>query len=137
MRLHVDLLGWFHAIWGVFGVLTGASLAVLALGLHAALLNQAISGTSERAAVWVFAIGALTLGAFGAANLLIGRLLRQRKSAGRIAAIALAVPNLVVVPFGTALGVYGLWVLLNDDARRQFGRPLSDAGGQPASADVR
>jgi hypothetical protein len=137
MRLHVDLLGWFHAIWGVFGILTGVSLAVLALGLHAALLNQAISGASERAAVWVFALGAVTLGALGAANFVAGRMLHRRKAAGRIAAIALAVPNLVVVPFGTALGVYGLWVLLNDDARRQFGRPLSDAGAQHASAEVR
>ena len=58
-------------------------------------------------------------------------------SALAIAAIALAVPNLVIVPFGTALGVYGLWVLLNDDARRQFGRPLSDAGGQPVPAEMR
>ena len=136
MRLHVDLLGWFHAIWGVFGILTGVSLAVLALGLHGALVNQAISGASERAAIWVFAAGALTLAAFGAANVLIGRLLHRRSPAGRIAAIALAVPNLVIVPFGTALGVYGLWVLLNDDARRQFGRPLSDAGAQPVSAQM-
>jgi len=137
MRLHVDLLGWLHAIWGVFGMLTGLSLAVLALALHAALLNQSISGAPERAAVWVFAVGAITLGAFGAANLFVGRLLRLRRPAGRVAALALAVPNLVVVPFGTALGVYGLWVLLNDDARRQFGRPLSDAGAQPAPAEGR
>jgi hypothetical protein len=30
--------------------------------------------------------------------------------------------NLVLIPFGTALGVYTGWVLLNDDARRAFGR---------------
>ena len=40
----------------------------------------------------------------------------------RLASLILAVPNLVLVPFGTALGVYTLWVLLNDDARQAFGR---------------
>jgi hypothetical protein len=33
------------------------------------------------------------------------------------------VPNLIVVPFGTALSVYAFWVLLNDEARSEFGRP--------------
>jgi hypothetical protein len=33
------------------------------------------------------------------------------------------VPNLLVIPFGTALGVYTFWALLNDEARRVFGRP--------------
>jgi hypothetical protein len=32
-----------------------------------------------------------------------------------------------VVPFGTALSVYAFWVLLNDDARAEFGRPLRTA----------
>jgi hypothetical protein len=40
-----------------------------------------------------------------------------------LAALVLAVLNLIVVPFGTALGFYTFWVLLNNDARREFGRP--------------
>ena len=34
--------------------------------------------------------------------------------------LALAVPNLPVLPFGTALGVYALWILLTNEARRLF-----------------
>ena len=37
---------------------------------------------------------------------------------GATAALVLAIPNLILVPFGTALGAYAFWVLLNDDARR-------------------
>jgi hypothetical protein len=33
------------------------------------------------------------------------------------------VPNLVVLPFGTALAIYTFWTLVNDEARREFGRP--------------
>ena len=36
---------------------------------------------------------------------------------GRLAAMVLAVPNLFVLPFGTALGIYAMWVLLHDEAR--------------------
>ena len=32
------------------------------------------------------------------------------------------------VPFGTALAIYTCWVLLNDDARQQFGRAPRGAG---------
>jgi hypothetical protein len=53
----------------------------------------------------------------------IGRALGRRSRAGRFIALLTAVLNLVVVPFGTALGIYTFWVLLNDDARREFGRP--------------
>ena len=39
---------------------------------------------------------------------------------GRVLMLALAVVNLLVLPFGTALGVYALWVLLNNEGRRLF-----------------
>jgi hypothetical protein len=61
--------------------------------------------------------------------MLVGRAIGRRQGAGRVAAIALAVPNLVIVPFGTALGIYTFWVLMNDDARRSFGRPLRGSPG--------
>ena len=34
--------------------------------------------------------------------------------------LALALVNLLVLPFGTAFGVYALWVLLRDAGRRMF-----------------
>jgi hypothetical protein len=34
--------------------------------------------------------------------------------------LALAIGNLLVLPFGTALGAYALWVLLRHDAYRLF-----------------
>ncbi len=34
--------------------------------------------------------------------------------------LGLAVGNLILLPFGTALGVYALWVLLKDEGRRLF-----------------
>jgi hypothetical protein len=42
----------------------------------------------------------------------------------RILMIVISVFHLFHIPLGTALGVYGLWVLLNDDSRR-----LLESGG--------
>ena len=47
-------------------------------------------------------------------------LLRGHQPIGRILMLALASANLLVIPFGTALGVYALWVLLTNDAHRLF-----------------
>jgi len=41
----------------------------------------------------------------------------------RILGIVLSVFSLVSFPFGTALGAYGLWVLLNADGARLFEQP--------------
>ena len=47
-------------------------------------------------------------------------LLRLRPWA-RIAAIVLSILGLVAVPFGTVVGVYGLWVMFSKDTERLFG----------------
>ena len=123
MRHHIDVLGLLHLVWGVFGVLAGVSMAILATGTHAALAAAGTVGGAPRAAVWLMAVSAAVMIVFGVLWFVTGRRLRQLELGARRAAIALAVPNLLVIPFGTALGVYTFWVLLNNDARSAFGRP--------------
>src|SRR6187431_409404 len=108
MRLHIDVLGTLHLVWGAFGVMTGLSLDILAVGTRAALAGG-VFGMGERAAVALLAIvgAALVLG--GAASVLTGWAIKRRSRRGRLAALVLAVPNMVLVPFGTALGVYTFW----------------------------
>lgn len=123
MRHHIDVLGLLHIVWGVFGVLAGASLAILATGTHAALLVVGSTGAAPRAAVWLMGISAVLASALGIAWFVVGRRLRRREARARQAALFLALPNLLVIPFGTALGIYAFWVLLNNDARAEFGWP--------------
>lgn len=129
---HLDVLGRLHFVWGAFGVLTGVSLAVLAVGTAGALAELGSSGQAEHAAVWVFAVCAALLSGGGAVMIVLGRALRRRRPSSRAIALALAIPNLVFVPFGTALGAYTFWVLLDDHARRAFGRPTRAPGAAPA-----
>jgi hypothetical protein len=122
MRLHLDVLGWLHALGGAFGVVTGTSLLVLAVGTF--LAQGAFPGASALASSvgWTLGACAIVFLAGGAAMIATGRAVLARRAAGRPAALGLALVNLVVLPFGTALGIYTFWALLNDDARREFGR---------------
>jgi hypothetical protein len=124
MRLHLDALALMQRIWGALGLLTGSSLLILAVGTEVAL-GPRTGPTSDprQLAVWVLATCGAALAGAGVAAWLIARGLRRRLAAGRSWALVMAIPNLLIVPFGTALGFYTFWVLLNDDARREFGRP--------------
>lgn len=117
MRSHLRLLGILQLTWGAIGLLLGVALLLLAAGAVAI----GAMGTGERVAAGVtaftFGIFALALLLGGAANAWAGRALRQAEPAGRTAVLWLSVPNLFVLPFGTALGVYAFWVLLHQDAR--------------------
>ena len=48
--------------------------------------------------------------------------LLQFKPWARILVIVLSVLDLFNIPFGTALGIYGLWALLNTETEQMFSR---------------
>jgi len=123
MRLHLDALVLLQRVWGAFGAITAAALAILAAGAEVALIASGSVGRAELGAVWLLGACAVTLGIGAAGAFLVAGGLKRRRGAARLAALVLAVLNLIVVPFGTALGFYTFWVLLNNDARREFGRP--------------
>jgi hypothetical protein len=117
---HLTLLSVLQRVWGAIGVLLGISTLMLAAGA------AAIGWTSDSdpiaaaftAIAFAFCAGALLLA--GAANSWAGNALTRREARGRMATLALAVPNLFVLPFGTALGIYAFWVLLHNEARGEF-----------------
>lgn len=129
MRVHLDVLGWLYVLSGVFGILTGLSLAVLAFGTTAALAAAGVVESSASATVWLLAICGAAFLVGGMTLLVVGRDLVSRGRFGRKAALVVAVPTLLFIPFGTALGIYTFWTLLNDDARHEFGRPPRGMGG--------
>lgn len=122
MHRHVNLLGILWRLWGALWVLMALSLLLLAVGALAPALEP--EGTAATFAAGVTAAAFALAGSFallwGGAHLWTGALLGRHAALGRMVALALAVVNLVVLPFGTALGVYALWVLLKDDGRRLF-----------------
>lgn len=117
MRAHLDLLGRLYLVWGGFGVLAGISLAILAAG--AALAPEGPASRLQLGAIIIAAAAALPM-IGGLLSLWTGRALRRHEPRGRLGGLALGLPNLFVLPFGTALGIYSYWVLLNDQVRAMF-----------------
>jgi hypothetical protein len=119
---HVNLLGMLASVWGALAMLTGVSLLLLAAGAFAQLLDPVGDGVGLAAGLTAGAF--VLLGTFaviwGGLHLTAAQWLKQRKPAGRLLLLALAVTNLLVLPFGTALGIYALWVLLTNEGRHLF-----------------
>jgi len=119
---HVSLLGILASLWGALAALIGVSMLLLSVGALAELLSPleaSLSFAAGLAAVGFALFGVFAL-VFGGAHLWAAALLRGHKPVGRILMLALAIANLIVIPFGTALGAYALWVLLTNDGHRLF-----------------
>jgi hypothetical protein len=120
---HVDLVGVLFIVWGALTILIGAS--TLALGMAAASLISAAAqaGRGQFAAsltAATFTLFALLAIAWGAVHALVGVLVRRRTPWTRLAAILLGSVDLLLLPYGTALGVYALWVLLREESKALF-----------------
>jgi hypothetical protein len=118
---HVQLLGILATLWGALTMLVGLSMLLLAAGV----LAEVVTARGEVAlaagvTAWMFTIVVVFALVWGGAHVWTAALLRRRRSYGRVVALALAVVNLLLLPFGTALGIYALWVLLTDGGRRLF-----------------
>jgi len=115
---HVHLLGIFASLWGALALLVGVSMLLLAM---AALVQVADSaGLAAGLTAGLFLLVAVFALIWGGAHLWAALLLRKRKPLGRVFMLGLAVVNLLIIPIGTALGVYALWILLTNEGRRLF-----------------
>jgi hypothetical protein len=127
MKRHADFLGVLYLAWGAIFTLVGlAGLALAGGALAIAQSGGPVSVSSEFAA----GLTALTLGliavlglVFGFLHLWIGVVMRRYRPWARLLALGLAMINLVLFPFGTALGGYALWVLLTNEGRELYMPP--------------
>jgi hypothetical protein len=117
----VDLLGILFIIWGLLTALVGVS--TLALGAGAvALIASASRGSGVAAGVIaaLFLVLAVVAIVWGAAHVVVGIPLRRRRPLARILALVLGSVDLVLLPYGTALGCYALYVLLSERGKTLF-----------------
>ena len=108
-------------VWGVLTILIG--LSTLALGVGAVALLASASRPASFAAT--FTAGAFTTLAiialiWGGAHVAVGVPLRRRRHWARLGALMLGSVDLVLLPYGTALGIFALWFLLREDAKKLF-----------------
>jgi hypothetical protein len=122
---HVRLLSILLRLWGALALLVGVALLLLAAGALAVLLGPdgGRVGFAAGFTATMFAVSGVFSLAWGTAHIWSGVRLKRLLPAARMVALALAVVNLLILPFGTALGGYALWVLMINDGRRLFEQP--------------
>ena len=119
MEQHIRIVAILYIVLGILGLVV--ALIVLVGGVGAGLMSgdrdAAIAG-GTCATVFAIVIAVLSL-----PNLIAGMGLRSRKEWARILTIILSAINLLNFPLGTAIGIYALWALLNDESRAYFTAP--------------
>lgn len=124
MKRHVDLVGVLYLLWG--GMILLLSLSLLSIGFAATAIGAGSGqhATNGSLAAGLVAAGFFTLSAagflFGGVHVWLGSRLRARREWARAFAIVLAFVDLVLIPFGTGLGIYTLWALLHRGTRGLF-----------------
>jgi len=122
---HVRLLGILASLWGALAALVGVSMLLLAAGAFALSVDP--EGESVALAAGITAAVFASVGVFsllwGVTHMWAAALLRRRAARGRVLMLGLGVVNLLLFPFGTALGAYALWVLLTHEGRVLFEVP--------------
>lgn len=122
MDRHLAILAILIRAWGALSMLVGVSLLLLAAGALAILIEpdgQPVAFAAGLTATMFLVLGLSAL-LWGGGHVWAAGRLRRRDPKGRVLALALAVVNLLILPFGTALGGYALWVLLTNEGRRLF-----------------
>jgi len=72
----------------------------------------------------ILVIVAVLMFVVSVAGIVAGIGVLKRKSWGRVLMLVISFINLLRIPFGTALGAYSIWVLLNDETIRLFKTPV-------------
>lgn len=122
MKAQIELLGILHIVYSSLGILIAIVCLVFFSGIGY------MSG-DETAMGILGLIGFLTAGFLvivSIPGLIAGIGLLKFKPWSRILAIVVSCLDLFNIPFGTALGVFTLYVLMNDEAIRMLaGEPVA------------
>jgi hypothetical protein len=123
MTDHVRILAVLHIVFGALGLL--AALIVLALfGGLAGFVGVTAHDPDAQIAVPI--LGLIGAGIFvlllvlSLPGVIAGVGLLKLQPWARVLTIVLSALQLLNVPIGTALGIYGLWVLLQQETERLF-----------------
>jgi hypothetical protein len=120
VREHIRLLG---ILWLAFAAFNAVGAVVLYVLANTLFLHMADIGGPDGVGVWLrpfITVIALIVAAKAALGFATGWGLLQREPWARMLTIVLAFLALFHVPFGTALGIYSLWVLLPAESDAEY-----------------
>lgn len=125
VQRHLQVLGILWCAYGILRLVRGA-LAIFFIGkfvTHGFFDWPGWGGSAQFSGGWIHAlipfIGIAAL-ISAALSLLVGYALLTRRPWGRVLGIVIGILALINIPFGTALGIYTLWVLASGPSGMEY-----------------
>jgi len=116
MKGHVTVVAALSIGFGALGVLIGLITFVIVAGAGFFTGNPDTIAITSIVAISI--AGFLLI--FSLPDIIAGIGLLKRKSWARILALILACLDLILIPIGTIIGAYCIWVLVHDDTVKLF-----------------
>ncbi len=116
MDQHITLAAALNIGSGALGVVIGLIILIAITG--GGLLSQDAEAIAITSIVGPIIGGVIIL--LSLPEIIGGIGLLERRGWGRILVIIISCLNLIEIPFGTAIGIYSLWVLLHDETVQHF-----------------
>lgn len=116
MDEHIKILGILYIAFSILGLIAALLLFIIIIG------GGLITG-NDTAVTLTTVIGttiAVILALLSAPGIIGGIGLLKKQSWARVLVLVLGIINLVVIPIGTILGVYTIWVLTNKETETLF-----------------
>lgn len=123
MRKHVQLLGILNIVWGslfVFGALVLTFIFGGTVGLIGAFSHEPDAHIAMPILSLIGGVLVVLLLLLSIPSMLAGIGLLRLAPWSRILGIVVSALHLFNIPIGTALGIYGLWVLLSNETVSLF-----------------
>ena len=123
MQKHITVVGALRIGSAIVGLMAAAIIVLLTLG--PGLIAHCVDGNDEALAILAM-IGvpiAFFFGVLSAADIIGGIGILRHKNWARYLVMIHSVLDVFNVPIGTALGVYCIWVLAQDETARIFSQP--------------
>ncbi len=116
MEKHITLVAVLNIGFGILGLMMGCLAFIVIAG------GGAISGDPDAMAITslVATVIAFLFISLSVPEIIGGVGLLKRRGWARILVLIIAVMDLFAIPIGTVIGIYTLWVLLNDETTKLF-----------------
>lgn len=118
MDEHIKILGILYIAFSALGLIAGLIVFVAITGGGLISGNATAIGITSIVGTAIAAILLL----FSAPGIIGGMGLLKKQSWARVLVLVLGIINLVNIPFGTALGIYTIWVLTNKETEVLFNK---------------
>ena len=119
IQQHVTILGWLHIVANALFLLVGFCGLLFFAGIGVVTGDPTAMGVLGSIGV----VAALFFGVMALPGILAGYGLLKRRKWGQILGIVVGLLSLVNFPIGTVIGLYTLFVLLQEAATNYFAPP--------------